>query len=138
METILQELRTELQDVLGLCNSGELYKVDARKKKKVASLKEFIFKTFEDLLKNKAPIVPKVCSRLNSALAKRWKTFRYRPIWPSADFYTFCVDRLKQDAISFPTFENDTTVLKAMASYLHDTGSIICIPKSDWHQCLSW
>ncbi|CAM6087213.1 unnamed protein product [Calypogeia fissa] len=105
-----------------------------------------VFACFDDLFKNTLPKVPAACEEMNLFLAK-WtakKTNRFYPIIEHAKFLKLCMENkeldalfqdvpseLAQEALEIRKEYHEKNEL-AVASYLHDVGSIIHFPKSSF------
>ncbi|KAG6552407.1 hypothetical protein Mapa_005968 [Marchantia paleacea] len=76
-------------------------------------------------------LVPLPGIELTAVLLKRPKEILTSPIWRTSKLYCFFIKH--NDALRHigPESESGRTVLQAMASYLHDVGTIIIVPNSD-------
>ncbi|BFI22814.1 hypothetical protein MPTK1_8g16155 [Marchantia polymorpha subsp. ruderalis] len=111
----------------------EVFYLDARKKKEVIPLKNHIFEIFKNLLSEKSPRVPQLCSHLSSLLVTNTKKNRFSPLWPSKTFHEFCGLSLTEFIPSSSAHSVDRErIMSSIISYLNDVGSIISIPNLDY------
>ncbi|BFI43213.1 hypothetical protein MPTK2_8g16167 [Marchantia polymorpha subsp. ruderalis] len=111
----------------------EVFYLNARKKKEVIPLKKHIFEILKNLLSEKSPQVPQLCSRLSSLLFTNTKEHRVSPLWSSQTFHEFCADSLTEFIPSSSAHSVDRErITSSIISYLNDVGSIISIPNLDY------
>ncbi|BFI43209.1 hypothetical protein MPTK2_8g16155 [Marchantia polymorpha subsp. ruderalis] len=111
----------------------EVFYLDARKKKEVIPLKNHIFEIFKNLLSEKSPRIPQLCSHLSSLLVTNTKKNRFSPLWPSKTFHEFCGLSLTEFIPSSSAHSVDRErIMSSIISYLNDVGSIISIPNLDY------
>ncbi|BBN16951.1 hypothetical protein MPTK1_7g10710 [Marchantia polymorpha subsp. ruderalis] len=111
----------------------ECFYLDARKKKEVIPLKNHIFEIFKNLLSEKSPRVPKLCSRLSFLLVTNTKNNRKSPLWQIKTFQNFCASELTDFIPSSSAHADDhSKIMSAIISYLNDVGSIVYIPNFDY------
>ncbi|BFI31332.1 hypothetical protein MPTK2_3g20675 [Marchantia polymorpha subsp. ruderalis] len=107
----------------------EFFHVDTRETEQVILLKNHIFEIFRELLSEKSPRVPQLCTQLSHHLVKKTKKNRKCPLWSSKKFHNFCTPIL----IKFcPYSSPHSRIMKSIISYLNDVGSIISIPNLDY------
>lgn len=127
--SIVKDVNQRFAKFVDLHPIQECFHVDARKKKQVKDLKDYIFEIFDKLLSEKSPRVPQLCSRLSSLLVTNIKENRSCPVWLRQKFNEFCDPFLTQFISSSSTFANDhSRILNSIVSYLNDVGSIVYIP----------
>ncbi|BFI22817.1 hypothetical protein MPTK1_8g16163 [Marchantia polymorpha subsp. ruderalis] len=111
----------------------EVFYLDARKKKEVIPLKNHIFEIFKNLLSEKSPRFPQLCSHLSSLLVTNTKKNKFFPLWPSKTFHEFCDPSLTEFIPSSSAHSVDRErIMSSIISYLNDVGSIISIPNLDY------
>ncbi|BFI43185.1 hypothetical protein MPTK2_8g15897 [Marchantia polymorpha subsp. ruderalis] len=111
----------------------EVFHLDARKKKEVIPLQNHIFENFKNLLCEKSPRVPQLCSHLYCLLVSNTKKNRSCPLLPSKDFNEICAPSLTEFVPSSSTHSvGHERIMSAIISYLNDVGSIISIPNLDY------
>ncbi|BBN20751.1 hypothetical protein MPTK1_4g13206 [Marchantia polymorpha subsp. ruderalis] len=127
--SIVKDVNQRFAKFVDLHPIQECFHVDARKKKQVIDLKDYIFEIFDKLLSEKSPRVPQLCSRLSSLLATNIKENRSCPIWLPQKFNNFCDPILTEFISSSSAFAIDhSRILNSIVSYLNDVGSIVYIP----------
>ncbi|BFI43211.1 hypothetical protein MPTK2_8g16140 [Marchantia polymorpha subsp. ruderalis] len=111
----------------------EVFYLNARKKKEVIPLQKHIFEILKNLLSEKSPQVPQLCSRLSSLLFTNTKEHRVSPLWSFKTFHEFCADSLTEFIPSSSAHSVDRErITSSIISYLNDVGSIISIPNLDY------
>ncbi|BFI24792.1 hypothetical protein MPTK2_1g14900 [Marchantia polymorpha subsp. ruderalis] len=111
----------------------ELFHLDARKKKEVIPLQNHIFEIFKNLLSEKSPRVPQLCSHLSFFLVTDTKKNRSCPLLPSKTFKDICAPSLTKFISSSSVHSvGHERIMSAIISYLNDVGSIISIPNLDY------
>ncbi|BFI22820.1 hypothetical protein MPTK1_8g16169 [Marchantia polymorpha subsp. ruderalis] len=111
----------------------KVFYLNARKKKEVIPLQKHIFEILKNLLSEKSPQVPQLCSRLSSLLFTNTKKNRFSPLWSSKNFHEFCADTMTEFIPSSSAHSVDRERIRSsIISYLNDVGSIISIPNLDY------
>ncbi|BFI22788.1 hypothetical protein MPTK1_8g15893 [Marchantia polymorpha subsp. ruderalis] len=111
----------------------EIFHLNARKKKEVIPLQNHIFENFKNLLSEKSPRVPQLCSHLSCLLVSNTKKNRSCPLLPSKDFNEICAPSLTEFVPSSSAHSvGHERIMSAIISYLNDVGSIISIPNLDY------
>ncbi|BFI13320.1 hypothetical protein MPTK1_4g16340 [Marchantia polymorpha subsp. ruderalis] len=127
--SIVKDVNQRFAKFVDLHPIQECFHVDARKKKQVIDLKDYIFEIFDKLLSEKSPQVPQLCSRLSSLLVTNIKENRSCPIWLPQKFNEFYDPILTEFISSSSAFAIDhSRILNSIVSYLNDVGSIVYIP----------
>ncbi|BFI12971.1 hypothetical protein MPTK1_4g13205 [Marchantia polymorpha subsp. ruderalis] len=127
--SIVKDVNQRFAKFVDLHPIQECFHVDARKKKQVIDLKDYIFEIFDKLLSEKSPRVPQLCSQISFRLVKKIKKNRSCHIWLRQNFVEFCDPILKEFISSSSAFANDhSRILNSIVSYLNDVGSIVYIP----------
>ncbi|KAL2610656.1 hypothetical protein R1flu_029229 [Riccia fluitans] len=104
--------------------------VDAQDVKEAKPFVERVFQLFSDMLQNKSPQAPSICSKLISKILNRPREVISHPVWQMGEFLTFVSKSLEAlDAGCFaPEVKNERRVLEALSLYMHDVGSIFVLP----------
>ncbi|BBN08680.1 hypothetical protein MPTK1_4g13520 [Marchantia polymorpha subsp. ruderalis] len=127
--SIVKDVNQRFAKFVDLHPIQECFHVDARRKKQVIDLKDYIFEIFDKLLSEKSPRVPQLCSQISFRLVKKIKENRSCPIWLRQNFIEFCDPILTEFISSSSAFANDhSRILNSIVSYLNDAGSIVYIP----------
>ncbi|BFI12983.1 hypothetical protein MPTK1_4g13275 [Marchantia polymorpha subsp. ruderalis] len=127
--SIVKDVNQRFAKFVDLHPIQEYFHVDARKKKQVIDLKDYIFEIFDKLLSEKSPRVPQLCCQISFRLVKKIKENRSCPIWLRQNFIEFCDPILTEFISSSSAFANDhSRILNSIVSYLNDAGSIVYIP----------
>ncbi|KAL3678978.1 hypothetical protein R1sor_021934 [Riccia sorocarpa] len=105
VQEIMERLETIFNGVVNLVS--KVYHVDSREKKDVRPFLDDILALMNNW--TRVHLVPFVCTDISSALLGHAKSFNTSPVWSLSTFYRFC----------------HVTI----ASYLHDVGRIIIVPK---------
>ncbi|BFI43187.1 hypothetical protein MPTK2_8g15893 [Marchantia polymorpha subsp. ruderalis] len=111
----------------------EIFHLNARKKKEVIPLQNHIFENFKNLLSEKSPRVPQLCSHLSCLLVSNTKKNRSCPLLPYKNFNEICAPSLTEFVPSSSAHSvGHERIMSAIISYLNDVGSIISIPNLDY------
>ncbi|BFI23038.1 hypothetical protein MPTK1_8g18425 [Marchantia polymorpha subsp. ruderalis] len=131
--SIVERLSERFANYVDLRPIQECFQMDTRKKKQVMTLNRYIFENFHELLREKSPQVPELCSELTSLLVTNTKKNRCVPLWTSKKFHDFCAPQLTSFIPSSSAhFVDHSNIMKSVLSYLNDVGSIIHIPNLDY------
>ncbi|BFI13718.1 hypothetical protein MPTK1_4g20223 [Marchantia polymorpha subsp. ruderalis] len=132
-QSIVKELTKRFANFVDLRPIPEYFHVDAREKKQVIPLNKHILENFHELLREKSPQVPALCSQLISLLVTNTKKNKKFPLWSSKKFHEFCAPQLSSFIPSSSAyFINHSSIMESIISYLNDVGSIIYIPNLDY------
>jgi hypothetical protein len=138
---VVNDLRNEFKGVVDI--STEIHAINARSKKDVQHVLDFVFNCGQELL-SKAPFVFAESAKMRQALAKRAKGHLYHPLISWNAFCKLCRKTIPEiyyggnEAKSNDPFgPKDATIqmeekTKVVATHLHATGDILYFKGLEW------
>ncbi|KAL3691768.1 hypothetical protein R1sor_005419 [Riccia sorocarpa] len=122
------KLRSRFEGVVDLSPDNEICYVNGKKEADVKPVMNSVLQWMDHLLENRTPRVPSICSNLILQLAKRCPDVLVYPIQKASSFYKYCCGTVVSLEKFNPADDQGRQVLHAVASFLHDAGSIIMVP----------
>ncbi|KAG6553900.1 hypothetical protein Mapa_004817 [Marchantia paleacea] len=130
-ERILFKLRKEFEDVVHI--SPILFYINGRRKEDAQPIVDHVYRSFQELFKEKLFRVPDACCQMSNFLVNWASSNKLQPIVSFQKFAVLC-EEAHSDLRNLRHYlqeEERERVLRAVASYLHDVGTVIHFPKSN-------
>ncbi|KAL3691770.1 hypothetical protein R1sor_005421 [Riccia sorocarpa] len=128
---VVRRLRSRFEGVIDLCltPTNGIHFVNGKDEANVMPVVDSVLQWMDNLLEQKTPNVPTICSDLILQLAEHSPDVFVSPVRKASSFYQYCCKASASLKEFNPTDEVGRRVLHAVASFMHDAGSIIVVPR---------